>query len=117
MVQNRRGFWKSRIAVKSHPTPIYKDATEWSHRQSKFENRGAPGDRHDPGRSQYSRLLGENDYRRRRTTSWSAKSRPEVLNKEELEIMRAMRAEGFRGYQDLKLVDTPKPQVSDARVL
>ncbi len=31
--------------------------------------------------------------------------------------MRAMRAEGFKGYQDLKLVDTPKPQVSDGRVL
>ena len=31
--------------------------------------------------------------------------------------MRAMRAEGFRGYQDLKLVDTPKPQVSEGRVL
>src|SRR5260370_38726203 len=31
--------------------------------------------------------------------------------------MRAMRAEGFRGYQDLKLVDTPKPQVSAGRVL
>ena len=31
--------------------------------------------------------------------------------------MRAMRAEGFRGYQDLKLVDIPKPQVSDGRVL
>ena len=24
--------------------------------------------------------------------------------------MRAMRAEGFSGYQDLKLVDIPKPQ-------
>jgi NADPH2:quinone reductase len=31
--------------------------------------------------------------------------------------MRAMRAEGFRGYQDLKLVDIPKPHVSDGRVL
>src|SRR5258706_8430490 len=31
--------------------------------------------------------------------------------------MRAMRAEGFKGYQDLRLVDTPKPQVSDGRVL
>jgi NADPH2:quinone reductase len=31
--------------------------------------------------------------------------------------MRAMRAEGFRGYQDLKLVDIPNPQVSDGRVL
>src|SRR5271168_1788716 len=31
--------------------------------------------------------------------------------------MRAMRAEGFTGYQDLKLVDTPKPQVSSGRVL
>src|SRR6266481_3195588 len=31
--------------------------------------------------------------------------------------MRAMRAEGFRGYQDLKLADIPKPQVSDGRVL
>src|SRR5207245_2186070 len=47
----------------------------------------------------------------------SAKSCPAVLNQEELEIMRAMRAEGFEGYQDLKLVDTPKPHVSDGRVL
>src|SRR5580698_11116802 len=31
--------------------------------------------------------------------------------------MRAMRAEGFRGYQDLNLVDTPNPQVSVGRVL
>ncbi len=31
--------------------------------------------------------------------------------------MRAMRAEGFRGYQDLRLVDIPKPQVSEGRVL
>ena len=31
--------------------------------------------------------------------------------------MRAMRAEGFGGYQDLKLVDIPKPVVSDGRVL
>ena len=31
--------------------------------------------------------------------------------------MRAMRAEGFRGYQDLKLADIPKPQVSEGRVL
>src|SRR5277367_2960716 len=31
--------------------------------------------------------------------------------------MRAMRAEGFTGYQDLKLVDTPKPQVSSGRIL
>src|ERR1700682_3222800 len=28
-----------------------------------------------------------------------------------------MRAEGFRGYQDLKLADMPKPYVSDGRVL
>jgi len=28
-----------------------------------------------------------------------------------------MRAEGFRGYQDLKLADIPKPRVSDGRVL
>jgi NADPH2:quinone reductase len=28
-----------------------------------------------------------------------------------------MRAEGFRGYQDLKLVDIPKPQVPSGRVL
>jgi NADPH2:quinone reductase len=32
-------------------------------------------------------------------------------------IMRAMRAEGFRGYKDLKLVDIPKPVVSYGRVL
>jgi NADPH:quinone reductase len=31
--------------------------------------------------------------------------------------MRAMRAEGFRGYPDLKLVDIPKPNLSDGRVL
>src|SRR5258707_5241945 len=31
--------------------------------------------------------------------------------------MRAMRAEGFRGYKDLKLVDIPKPALSDGRVL
>ena len=31
--------------------------------------------------------------------------------------MRAMRAEGFSGYKDLKLVDVPKPAVSDGRVL
>jgi hypothetical protein len=28
-----------------------------------------------------------------------------------------MRAEGFRGYQDLKLVDIPKPNLSDGRML
>src|SRR5260370_8701631 len=31
--------------------------------------------------------------------------------------MRAMRAEGFRGYQDLKLAEIPKPQVSEGRIL
>jgi hypothetical protein len=31
--------------------------------------------------------------------------------------MRAMKAEGFSGYKDLKLVDIPKPAVSDGRVL
>src|SRR5438445_2782829 len=31
--------------------------------------------------------------------------------------MRAMRAEGFSGYKDLKLVDMPKPAVWDGRVL
>jgi len=31
--------------------------------------------------------------------------------------MRAMRTEGFSGYKDLKLVDIPKPAVSDGRVL
>jgi predicted SnoaL-like aldol condensation-catalyzing enzyme len=31
--------------------------------------------------------------------------------------MRAMRAEGFSGYKDLKLMDIPKPAVSDGRVL
>ncbi len=31
--------------------------------------------------------------------------------------MRAMRAEGFSGYKDLKLVDIPKPEVADGRVL
>jgi len=31
--------------------------------------------------------------------------------------MRAMRAENFSGYEGLKLVDLPKPAVSDGRVL
>ena len=31
--------------------------------------------------------------------------------------MRAMRARGFKGYEDLELVDLPKPKVSDAKVL
>ena len=31
--------------------------------------------------------------------------------------MLVMRAEGFGGYKDLKLVDIPKPAVSDGRVL
>jgi NADPH2:quinone reductase len=31
--------------------------------------------------------------------------------------MRAMQAEGFRGYGDLKLVDIPKPHASDGRVV
>src|ERR1700687_5797948 len=31
--------------------------------------------------------------------------------------MHAMRAERFSGYQDLKLVEIPKPTVSDGRVL
>src|ERR1700723_1239327 len=31
--------------------------------------------------------------------------------------MRAMRAEGFRGYGDLKLADIPKPRLSGGRVL
>src|ERR1700722_6993306 len=31
--------------------------------------------------------------------------------------MRAMRAEAFSGYKDLKLVDIPKPHVSDGRVV
>src|SRR6202167_2585569 len=31
--------------------------------------------------------------------------------------MRAIRAKGFRGYQDLKLEDIPKPNLSDGRVL
>src|ERR1700689_1913571 len=31
--------------------------------------------------------------------------------------MRAMRAEGFRGYEDLKLTDMPRPSVLEGRVL
>ena len=31
--------------------------------------------------------------------------------------MRAMRAEKFSGYEELKLVDLPKPTVSDGKVL
>ena len=31
--------------------------------------------------------------------------------------MRAMRAETFNGYKELKLVDLPKPVLSDGRVL
>src|SRR5947208_9287064 len=39
------------------------------------------------------------------------------MAKDGTNIMRAMRAEGFSGYQDLKPVDIPKPAVSDGRVL
>ncbi len=31
--------------------------------------------------------------------------------------MRAMRAEAFSGYKELKLVDLPKPAVTDGKVL
>ena len=31
--------------------------------------------------------------------------------------MRGMRAEGFRGYEDLKLADIPQPAVLAGRVL
>src|SRR6266516_1522955 len=31
--------------------------------------------------------------------------------------MRAMRAEGFSGYKDLKLINLPKPALSDGKVL
>jgi NADPH:quinone reductase len=31
--------------------------------------------------------------------------------------MHAMRAEKFSGYEELKLVDLPKPTVSDGKVL
>jgi NADPH2:quinone reductase len=31
--------------------------------------------------------------------------------------MRAMRAEGFRDYVDLKLVEVPKPRLAEGRVL
>lgn len=31
--------------------------------------------------------------------------------------MRAMRARGFNGYEDLELVNLPKPEVSDGKVL
>ena len=31
--------------------------------------------------------------------------------------MRAMRAKSFNGYEDLELVDLPKPEVKDGRVL
>jgi NADPH2:quinone reductase len=34
-----------------------------------------------------------------------------------LHIMRAMSADRFNGYQDLRLVEIPKPAVSDERVL
>ena len=31
--------------------------------------------------------------------------------------MRAMRAKGFNGYDDLELIDLPRPKVSDGRCL
>jgi NADPH:quinone reductase len=31
--------------------------------------------------------------------------------------VRAMRAKGFNGYDDLELIDLPKPEVSEGRVL
>src|SRR6266700_6798160 len=39
------------------------------------------------------------------------------LSLKEVHTMRAMRAERFSGYQDLKLVEIPKPAVSNGRVL
>src|ERR1700704_6021800 len=39
------------------------------------------------------------------------------MAKDGITSMRAMRAEGFSGYKDLKLVDIPTPAVSDERIL
>src|SRR4029077_2752403 len=48
----------------------------------------------------------------------SAESRPHTLvGNERKTIMRAMRAEQFNGFKGLKLVELPKPAVSDGRVL
>src|SRR6202795_5277020 len=39
------------------------------------------------------------------------------MEREQVIHMRAMRAEEFSGYEGLKLVDLPKPTVSDGKVL
>jgi NADPH2:quinone reductase len=44
-------------------------------------------------------------------------TRAATSNKNRRTDMRAMRAEQFSGYEGLKLVDLPKPTVSDGRVL
>jgi NADPH:quinone reductase len=43
--------------------------------------------------------------------------KPEWTKEKRRTDMRVMRAEGFKGYEDLKLADTPKPDVSEGRVL
>src|SRR3989449_11179367 len=45
------------------------------------------------------------------------RSPPTLVGNERKTRMRAMRAEQFSGFKGLKLVDLPKPAVSDGRVL
>src|SRR5271169_6171468 len=52
-----------------------------------------------------------------RTTAWSPRSAEHLVTTKRRTIMRAMRAETFNGYQALKLVDLPKPAVTDGKVL
>src|SRR5258705_7605185 len=47
----------------------------------------------------------------------AAATRSSMRSKQRRTNMRAMRAEKFRGYEGLKLVDLPKPAVTDGKVL
>src|SRR6202035_2236094 len=50
-----------------------------------------------------------------RVVAWRARTRSDL--RKGRTNMRAMRAEKFSGYEALKLVELPKPAVSDGRVL
>src|SRR2546430_17113182 len=53
------------------------------------------------------------------TSTYPAELAPHAITHttNERTTMRAMRAETFNGYEGLKLVEVPKPTISDGRVL
>src|SRR4029077_935142 len=72
------------------------------------------------GRSPARRLTKHsgNDYNPRHgCPTRCAPSHSQVGRADETITMRAMRPETIRGYEELKLVDLPKPAVTDGKVL